>query len=506
MKIDEQKILEEFENMSPEKQEKVREQVNRLIKEDKQMKLPTGKIITFNDEQYEGIKKIREWLKNDNIFFTLSGYSGTGKSTIIKKILDENKRKRIVVSAPTHKAKKVVMKTTGQEGETLQSLLGLRPDVNLDDFNPNNPQFNQIADAKMSRYNLIIIDEASMINEDLFEMIKIEANNHFSVKILFIGDPAQIPPVHEKESVVFLNDSGVVDKYHLTQVMRQEDGNPLAIVYDNLRNSLTDLYGGIERKSALNSKGEGVIFTNKNREFREKLKEVFITPEYRNNPEYGKLIAWRNTTVMESNRIIREFIFGKDVPMLVVNDVLMAYRSVRDAKQFFNIIDNSEDYRVVNVSERYENEYKMWGYKVNLRETLIDGKYKYQKVFILDHLDHENLHHYAEMHDFLRDMGKLNKSKWKDYYAFRRNNLIMTTIDEYEDGSIRPNKEVIAKDLDYGYSITSHKAQGSTYEHVMILENDIDLNPKIKEKNQIKYVALTRPSKTATVFTRLVEN
>jgi exodeoxyribonuclease-5 len=110
------------------------------------------------------------------------------------------------------------------------------------------------------------------------------------------------------------------------------------------------------------------------------------------------------------------------------------------------------------------------------------------------------------MHDFLRDMGKLNKSKWKDYYAFRRNNMIMTTIDEYADGRTRPYGEIIVKDLDYGYAITGHKSQGSTYEHVLVLENDIDLNPMIKEKNQIKYVALTRPSKTATVFTRLAEN
>ena len=321
-----------------------------------------------------------------------------------------------------------------------------------------------------------------------------------------MSDPAQIPPIHEKESVVFLNDSGVIDKHHLTQIMRQEDGNPLAIVYDDLRNNLTDLYGGIERKSVINSKGEGVIFTKKNKEFREKLKEVFITPEYRNDPEYGKLIAWRNVTVMESNKLIREFMFGKDAPMLVVNDVLMAYRSVRDARQFFNIIDNSGDYRVMNVSDKEKNEYEMWGYKVTLRETLFNGKYRYQKVFILDHFDHANLHHYAEMHDFLRDMGKLNKSKWKDYYTFRRNNLIMTTINEYVDGSTRHYGEVIAKDLDYGYAITGHKAQGSTYEHVMVLENDIDLNPKIKEKNQIKYVALTRPSKTATIFTRLAEN
>ena len=52
---------------------------------DNQLKLKTGKIITFNSEQYDGIKKIRNWLKNGKTFFTLAGYAGTGKTTIINK-------------------------------------------------------------------------------------------------------------------------------------------------------------------------------------------------------------------------------------------------------------------------------------------------------------------------------------------------------------------------------------------------------------------------------------
>ena len=56
--------------------------------EENQLQLPTGKIITFNAEQFEGIIKIKNWLKNGQTFFTLAGYAGTGKSTMIKKILD----------------------------------------------------------------------------------------------------------------------------------------------------------------------------------------------------------------------------------------------------------------------------------------------------------------------------------------------------------------------------------------------------------------------------------
>ena len=55
---------------------------------DNELILPNGKKIVFNDQQYEAIQKINKWLKSDKTFFTLSGSAGTGKSTIVKKILD----------------------------------------------------------------------------------------------------------------------------------------------------------------------------------------------------------------------------------------------------------------------------------------------------------------------------------------------------------------------------------------------------------------------------------
>ena len=64
-----------------------------------QLRLPTGKIITFNPEQFDGLKKIKHWLQNGETFFTLAGYAGTGKSTIVKKVLDTY-RYGVVVSAP----------------------------------------------------------------------------------------------------------------------------------------------------------------------------------------------------------------------------------------------------------------------------------------------------------------------------------------------------------------------------------------------------------------------
>ena len=381
----------------------------------------------------------------------------------------------------------------------LHSILGLRPDLDLDDFNPNDPKFNPIAKPTMDNYSFIIIDEASMINEELFKLLREEADkSRRKIKILFMGDSAQIPPVGEKASVVFEADD--IEIYELTQVMRQKDGNPLAPIYDVLRNNLNKINGGVVRKTELNSKGEGIIYTNNRKDFRENLIKTFTSKEYRNDLDYAKLIAWRNVTVIQSNQIIRDQLFGYNANILEVNDILMAYRSVKGKHQYFNIIDNSADYRVMNVSKKCKNSFGLNGYNVNLREPLGTGEFRFQDVFIIDHTDHDNLHDYAETHDLLKIIAKQNKKKWREYYAFRRESLLMKTVIDYREGGSREYSEKIIKDLDYGYAITGHKSQGSTYTHIFLLEDDMDINPIIRERNQIKYVALTRPTTTATVL------
>jgi len=462
-----------------------------------QLQLPNGKIITFNKEQFDGLNKIKHWLNNGDTFFTLAGYAGTGKSTIIKKVLD-NYRYGVVVSAPTHKAKKVVMNTTGEDGQTLHALLGLRPDVDLDNFNPNNPKFNPIAIPKITDFNFVIIDEASMINQELYDLI-LDKTMNSRTKVLFMGDPAQIPPVGEKSSVVFQQDQ--TKQFHqLTKIERQNDTNPLAFVYDALRNNLNKLDGGIKRVSNMNDLGEGVIFTVDKREFRKAVLDKFKSEEFKKDTDFAKVIAWKNDTVMMSNAVIREQLLGKDTDIVEVDDLLMGYRSV-SGERGMNIIENSADYRVVRKSGLEENSYGIMGYEVQLREDLAKGRFRHQDVFIINTEDHNNLHLYAEMHDFFRDMGKSNKKNWKKYYEYRRCNILTKTIDKYRNGLYRESGNVIVKDLDYGYAITGHKSQGSTYSHVFVMENDMNDNWVLKERNQIKYVALTRPSITATVLT-----
>ena len=470
---------------------------------DNQLLLPSGKLITFNNEQFEGLSKIKLWLKDKKTFFTLAGYAGTGKSTIIKKVLDFY-RYGVVVSAPTHKAKKVIMNMTNKEGQTLHGLLGLRPDVDLDNFNPNDPKFNPIAIPKITDYNFVIIDEASMINQELYDLI-IDKTRGSRTKVLFMGDPAQIPPIGEKASVVFNQENGINEFHQLTKIERQNDTNPLSFIYEALRNNLDKLDGGFQRITNMNDLGEGATFTVSKRDFRRAILDKYSSDDFKKDTDFAKVIAWKNDTIMMSNQVIRKELLSGSKDIVEVGDILMGYRSVSSENQRYNIIENSADYRVMDKSGKEENAYGIQGFIVKIREDLARGTFKFQDVFIIDANDHENLHLYAQMHDFFRDMGKSNKKMWNKYYEFRRCNLLMKTIDRQKNGLYRSSGDVIVKDLDYGYAITGHKSQGSTYSHAFVMENDINENWMLKERNQIKYVALTRPSLTATVLTTKID-
>jgi len=438
----------------------------------------------------------------DNLYLT-DNFTVTHNTTIIKKILDSY-RFGVVVSAPTHKAKKVVMNTTNKNGQTLHSLLGLRPDVDLDNFNPNDPKFNPIAIPRITDYNFVIIDEASMVNQELYNLI-VDKTRESKTKVLFMGDPAQIPPVGEKISAVFNQHTEIGEFHQLTKVERQNDTNPLAFIYDALRNNLSKLDGGIIRRTVMNDLGEGANFTINKRMFRKAILDKYSSEEFKKDTDFAKVIGWKNDTIMKSNRVIRDELFSGNVDIIEVGDILMGYRSVSAENQRYNIIENSADYRVVDKTAKEENQYGILGYNVKLREDLAKGQFKFQDVFVIDTNDYENLHLYAQMHDFFRDMGKANKKAWNKYYEFRRNNLLMKTIDKYKNGLYRSSADVIVKDLDYGYAITAHKSQGSTYSHVFVLENDIYENWLAKERNQILYVALTRPSLTAHILTTKID-
>lgn len=151
----------------------------------------------LNKGQLEALDLLVDWYKDKRKGYetaTLEGYAGTGKTTLIKFFAERLMIRKVCVSAPTNRAKNVIVNKTGLPGKTVHSLLGLMPNMDLATFNPRNPAFEPINPPNL-KYQLVIIDEASMINKDLYKEI-CEIAQDENTKVLFLGKSvAQVKPL-----------------------------------------------------------------------------------------------------------------------------------------------------------------------------------------------------------------------------------------------------------------------------------------------------------------------
>ena len=184
----------------------------------------------FKEQQEDAINAIWQWWQSQSISFTLSGYAGTGKTFIMRHLVRYLIVEKVCVTAPTHKALRVLENSSGKKGMTIQSLCGLRPDVDIEDYNIENPSFKVIGEQKIRGYRLVIIDECSMINPGLFNLL-IKTAIQCRCKLLFLGDELQIPYVvakgkGEEDTYNRISPSFTHTdvQFRLTQIVRQEAG------------------------------------------------------------------------------------------------------------------------------------------------------------------------------------------------------------------------------------------------------------------------------------------
>lgn len=497
----------------PKKEETPKELPEKVIVTDNQLELYDGTVITFNEQQVEALESMRDFLKSDDGYFVLTGFAGTGKSTIVKKLIEENNqipfrdRKRIGGSAPTHRAKRVLKVLTGQDAVTIHSLLGLSLNTDLENFSFTTPVFDPKNPPLIGNYDIIIIDESSMINKNLYGYIKKIASNA-GTKIIFMGDPGQIPPVGEKASKVF-TDPDVKRRAHLTKVERVSGGNPLTVIYDAIRENLTSAKDQFTHETKINEKGEGIFFTANGREFERKMMDVFSSDEYKNDPTIAKAIAWTTTSntsrVQQLNYLIRTNILGDNVDIVEVGDVLTGYSTINKEYKGDSLIENSADYVVVEKSNRIKNNDGIYGYDVTVKDLYGDENTPLETFFFVDTKDKQNVINLKEQAKKLLDYAKaqpLRSSQrgrgFAAYGRFQRENIVNIKISEVN--KFGKEEVILPKAIDYGYAVSAHKSQGGTFKYVFVDENDIDKNRTIQERNQIKYVSLSRASHSATVL------
>ena len=474
--------------------------------------VPKVDISTLNEDQKSAFNSLVDFIKdlNDDSIYVLKGWAGTGKtytiSLLVRYVLEVIQPTRlwykVGVTGPTNKSVRVIRKATGISSsrvqfQTVHKILGLSEKITSD----GQQIFVNSGDYKpqIRMLKLLIVDEVSMLNDDLFEEL---LKYRDKTKIIFMGDPAQIPPVGRQDCIPFRDEllAGYrIKTLDLKQIMRQKEGNPIIESSVKIRKNITSSNSGISTSNKLNQIGEGIEFVNLNStesrsSFRTILEKYYKTDKFNSDSEYCKMIGWRNKTVSSMNDLVRKVIYGEEAlsSKILIGEKLIANSPIMEKDTI--LFNTNDEFSVVS----FETD------SVDLRFKISDHpdddpypitlKYYDTKVSYLDEEDEichkiiQILHEDSE-NDFkklanilrVRAINKKGKDKsWLVYYNFLR---------RYAD-------------VIYAYSITAHKAQGSTYDTVFLHEDDIDMNYNIIERNRIKYTSYTRSSRKLYVIKR----
>jgi exodeoxyribonuclease-5 len=458
----------------------------------------------LNGDQRSAFGRLVKYVRdpNDRSVYVLKGWAGTGKtfciSFYINYLLDElfedKSWYKIAVTGPTNKSVRVIKKSTGIYNHrvsflTIHKLLGLKEKITGDGVqefvnDPTQP-------SKITKIKLLIIDEVSMLNDELFEQVIKKRND---IKIICMGDPAQIPPVGKPDCIPFreeLSEEYDIKTIELKTVMRQKLDNPIISSSVLIRNNVTESDPGVEPNTIVNENGEGIEFLNLNNpEQRKSISDIiaryFKTSEFEDDSEFAKIIAWRNKTVATMNSVVRRVIYGDErisekilegEKLIANNPYIVMGTVVFNTNDEFTVESFKIKTKKYRVEEAEENikfyEASVWYYDDN--DT--------RQVEVIEILHEDSEYEFNRLANILKRIAIQKKGKdksWINYYDFIR---------EFADVS-------------YAYCITAHKSQGSTYEISVVMEDDIDMNWDVVERNRIKYTSYTRAKKKLYVLKR----
>ena len=431
----------------------------------------------------------------------LVGPAGTGKTYLVKALIKNCglSYSTIGLAAPTHKACRVLnesIQIPNVKVNTLQSDLGLRLNFDVEKFDIDNPPFDPKGRIKISNYQLYIVDESSMINRGLIMFLEKTCKSN-KCKIIYIGDSSQLAPVNEKYSSAFKG----IKTSNLNQIVRQGDNNPISYLLELLRYDISHKsfrfleYITVNRSKFNEDNTKGYQVCNST-EFEQLVKINFSDEELTRNIDYVKVIAYTNNTVSAWNKFIRNTIIADaDKSVITKNDLIISYVTL--VNQFNDcIIKNSEEYVLKDVVNYTHPKYNLKGFMV--RFIAIHGGNVTSPLFIIDHKDKFTIQMYVKLSREMIQIAKTSNNRvraqrWREYFSFKENCLLLTNI-------INPttNKIEFGRDLDYGFALTAHKSQGSTFDTSFVDVNDIVYdkygNPytDAEEINRRLYVACSR--------------
>ncbi len=439
-----------------------------------------------NAQQVDALNAMDEFLKSEETSMTLSGYAGTGKTSLMEMIAKKALKNGqwVEFCASTNKAAAVLKDKVAKAGfsaRTVNSLFGIQVEANTkNEIYDAKDLVVKLRSAKIDYGTTVIIDEASMINKENYDILN-QVAQQYGLKIIYVGDEAQLPPVKENQiSKVFHNGNGKVIR--LTQVERTDDN---AILKE-----ATDIRNGkpLSGESSFNSKGEGVAYIKpQHQKAINEILEEFVKG-LKSNPNYFRVLAMHNAAVSEYNTKVRHLL-GYDSPTPRVGEPMTGYANwgYNWKTKSYDFI-NSEAYEVVKAGKPTEVSFVIGEDRevlecipLTLKDSLgneqefnyIDIKGNEQNKKVATALAKRKSH----LWDIARASRYQNKEALKEINRIEK--FLFVNDDIKTEGKDGKEYTLQNKVIDFGYAMTVHKSQGSTFTHVLM--DDVDIVAGAKE-------------------------
>ena len=442
-----------------------------------------------NAQQIDALNAMSDFIKSDETSMTLSGYAGTGKTSLMEMIAKKCRKQHKPVSfcATTNKAAAVLndrVSKAGFKATTLNKTFGIsvEVDTNSKTYNARN-LVNNLKDVDIIPGTTIIIDEASMINEENYEILN-DIAKKFHLKIIYVGDEAQLAPVNEdKISKVFRNGDGKVIR--LTQVERTDDN---AILKE-----ATDIRNGkpLSGETSFNSKGEGVAYILP--QHQEAISDVInhYVKGLKKDSNYFRILAYTNKAVSDYNNQVRNLL-GYDSLTPQAGEPMTGYAN-------WGYDWRTKSYRFIN-SESYK--VRNTGKPTNVKTTLDNGTPIVMEaipITLEDSMGHVDTFNFMDIKSNPQNrqaatmLANEKKRLWgeaKRVFGRQAKAEIYQKINALDsflfiNDNIEDDKHNLlqAKTIDFGYAMTVHKSQGSTFTNVLM--DDVDISRASFNSNNI---------------------
>ncbi|MGQ9621691.1 MAG: ATP-dependent DNA helicase [Bacteroidales bacterium] len=435
------------------------------------------------EDQATAMKKIASFICNgdQDIIFIMTGYAGTGKTTLISSVVRtlDPLRIRTVLLAPTGRAAKVLSSFTGRQAYTIHKKIYRQKSAKdgIGKF---------VLDRNIHKDTFFIVDEASMVSnisaensifgsgrllEDLIEYVYTGIN----CRLILVGDTAQLPPVGSVLSPALnpevMKEFGFsIMTAELRQILRQSETSGILMNATKVRKLITE--GDLSRPS-INCTGYDDIIRLSSNDLIEELSASYD----KCGLEGTIIVVYSNKQANMYNQGIRNRIFLREEEVSA-GDMIMVVKnnySLADEEDPYRFIANGDIAEIKRV-RKYEERYGFRFAEMSLRFP--DYSMEVDTKVMLDvlHLDSPSLPADKSTELFYalqQDYGSI-KNKSKQYNAIRE--------DPYFN----------ALQIKFAYAVTCHKAQGGQWQRVFIDQGMFNRAEITIDYLRWLYTALTR--------------